>query len=134
MKPYGIRYKRKDGQSLVEIALVLPVLLLILTGIIDFGMLFNNYLIVGNASREGARSAAVGSTDEQIRTVVYNVASTLDSSRLTITITPDQTTGRTTGDSVAVTVEYEYNMITPIIAAIVPGPIELRTDTTMRCE
>lgn len=134
MKLDGIRYKRREGQSLVETALVLPILLLILTGIIDFGMLFNNYLIVGNASREGARSAAIGSTDEQIRTAVYNVASTLDSSRLTITITPDQTTGRTTGDSVAVTVEYEYNMITPIVAAIVPGPLDLRTSTTMRCE
>lgn len=127
-------FKNRRGQSLVETALVLPIILLILTGIIDFGLLFNNYLVVSNASREGARSAAIGSTDDQIRTVVGTVAASLDSSRLTVTITPDQTVGRSTGVAVAVTVQYQYNMITPIIAAIVPGPFQLQTTTTMRCE
>ncbi|NMA34448.1 MAG: pilus assembly protein, partial [Clostridiaceae bacterium] len=38
--------KKRCGQSLVETALILPVLLLLLTGIIDFGLLFNSYLVV----------------------------------------------------------------------------------------
>jgi len=134
MKLEIFKSKKSKGQSLVETALVLPILLLLLTGIIDFGMLFNNYLVVSNASREGARSAAIGSTDEQISTVVHNVAASLDPVRLSVTITPDQVAGRSTGESVAVTVQYEYNMITPIIAALVPGPLELKTSTTMRCE
>ena len=134
MKLDVIYFKQRKGQSLVETALVIPILLLILTGIIDFGMLFNNYLVVSNASREGARSAAIGSTDAQINTVVNNVASTLDPAKLTVNITPDQTAGRSTGSSVVVTVQYKYSMITPIIGAILPGPIELKTSTTMRCE
>ena len=129
----GRNHKNK-GQSLVETALMLPVLLLLLTGIIDFGLLFNNYLIVSNASREGARAAAIGSTDEQINTVVDNDTVSLDPDNLTVTITPDETEGKDTGDSVTVTVQYKYSMITPIIAAIVPGPINLTTSTTMRCE
>ena len=127
-------FKNKKGQSLVETALVLPILLLILTGIIDFGLLFNNYLVVSNASREGARRAAVGSTNTQITAVVHSVAASLDISKITITITPDQAANRSTGVSVAVEVKYEYSMITPIIAAIVPGPFQLKTSTTMRCE
>lgn len=46
------------GQSLVEMALVLPLLLLLLVGIIDFGRAFNNYIIITNAAREGARYAS----------------------------------------------------------------------------
>lgn len=128
-----LKSKRK-GQSLVETALVLPVLLIILTGIFDFGMLFNNYLMVSNASREGARTAVVGATDTEITTAVDTVAGSLDSTRLTITINPDQAAGRSRGDAITVTVKYQYKMITPIIAAIVPGPIDLISSTTMRCE
>jgi Flp pilus assembly protein TadG len=122
------------GQALVETALVLPILLLILTGIIDFGFLFNNYLIVSNASREGVRSAVVGSSNSDITTVVNNFASTLDKTRLTITITPDLLTGRTKGVAVTVTVVYKYNLITPIIGTIIPSPVNLTASTTMRCE
>ncbi len=127
-------FRKNKGQSIVEAALVLPVILLLLTGIIDFGLLFNNYLIVSNASREGARAAAIGSTDAQIRTVVNNDTSSLDPAKLTLTIAPNESTGRRSGDAVTVTVQYQYSMITPVIAAIIPGPINLNTSTTMRCE
>lgn len=127
------RFEKRKGQSLVETALVLPIILLLLTGIVDFGLLFNSYLVVSNASREGARSAAIGSTDAQIKATINNVASTLDTTRLTITISPDQA-ARVTGNSVSVTVAYGYSMITPVIAAIIPGPFQLKTSATMRCE
>ena len=124
----------EKGQSLVETALVLPILLLILTGIIDFGFLFNNYLIVSNASREGARSAVVGKTNSDITTVVKTYASTLDKTKLTITITPDQAAARTKGVAVTVKVVYKYNLITPVIGAIMPSPLNLAASTTMRYE
>ncbi len=128
------RNRKNKGQSLVETALLLPVILLLLTGIIDFGLLFNNYLVVSNASREGGRAAAIGSTDAQVRAVVNNDTASLDPANLTVTITPSESTGRRSGDAVTVTVQYRYSMITPVIAAIVPGPINLNTSTTMRCE
>jgi Flp pilus assembly protein TadG len=49
--------RRSGGQSLVEFALVLPVFLLLLGGIIDFGFMFYSRITVINAAREGARSA-----------------------------------------------------------------------------
>lgn len=121
------------GQALVETALVLPIILLILLGIIDFGLMFNNYLMVGNASREGARTAAVGATDSEITALVDDVAATLDASKITVTITPSQVS-RKKGDEVVVTVDYDYNMITPIISLIIPGPLHLSSRSVMRVE
>lgn len=46
------------GANLVEFALVLPLLVLLLVGVADFGRAFNNYIIITNASREGARYAS----------------------------------------------------------------------------
>lgn len=53
--------KKENGQSAVEFALVLPILLLIVCGILDFGWLFYNQLSVENACREGARVGCVNS-------------------------------------------------------------------------
>jgi len=53
-------WRREDGQSIVEFALVLPVLLLILTGILKFGLMFNNYITLTDAVRNGARTLALG--------------------------------------------------------------------------
>jgi len=85
----------------VETALILPIIILILMGIIDFGFLFNSYLIIINASREGARYAAVGSTDTEITSIVTNISSTLDPVNLTTTITPEESL-RKKGDEVSV--------------------------------
>jgi Flp pilus assembly protein TadG len=127
------RLKQNKGQSLVETALVLPIILLILMGIIDFGMMFNNYLVVSNASREGARNAAVGATDTEIAAIVDNVASTLDTSRIIVEILPSETE-RKKGDEVKVTVKYEYQLLTPMISALLPNPINLTGTTVMRTE
>ena len=54
-----LAWSREDGQSLVEFALMLPVLLLILTGIIKFGLMFNNYITLTDAARSGARALAL---------------------------------------------------------------------------
>jgi Flp pilus assembly protein TadG len=51
--------RRSDGQTLVEFALVLPLLALLLFGIIQFGIVFNNYVTLTDAVRAGARKAAV---------------------------------------------------------------------------
>ena len=51
--------KNEKGQALVEFALVLPVLLMLLCGIIDFGWLYYNQITLNNAAREGARYAVI---------------------------------------------------------------------------
>ncbi len=62
------KVKSEEGQALLEFALVLPLILIILCGILDFGWLFYNQLNVDNSAREAARAVCVDcdtlSTDE----------------------------------------------------------------------
>ena len=51
--------KREKGQTMVEFALVLPILLVLMLGIAQFGVTFNNYVTLTDAVRAGARKAAV---------------------------------------------------------------------------
>jgi Flp pilus assembly protein TadG len=64
LKP-GLRSER--GAELIEFALILPMLLLIMLGIVDFGFMFQRYEVLTNAAREGARIAVLpGYTTEDV--------------------------------------------------------------------
>ncbi len=67
-----LRQVRK-GQAMVEFALVLPLMLLFLTGIIDVGYMYQQYLTLQNAAREGARLGAVGEPLSVVSTRVTEV-------------------------------------------------------------
>jgi len=54
-----MKTKRQSGQALVELALVLPLLLILAFGIVEFGLLMYNKAVITNASREGARVGIV---------------------------------------------------------------------------
>lgn len=71
------RSSKRRGATIVEFALLLPVLLAILLGIMEFGWLVKNHLTLANATREGARAAAVGRTSTETRTRVTSGASPL---------------------------------------------------------
>lgn len=85
--------RAEGGQALVELALVLPVLLLILLGIIQFGSLFRDYIALTDATRVGARQAGVArslqppsSRDPAIIARVQKAGVNLDPAKMTITI------------------------------------------------
>ena len=66
---------KEDGQALVEFALIMPFLLLFLVGIIEFGRAWNEHEVLTDATREGARQAAVfdpAITEDSIRNVITN--------------------------------------------------------------
>ena len=68
------RSRSEEGAQLVEFALVLPLLLLVMLGIAEFGFMFQRYEVVTNAAREGARLAVLpgyGNTDVQARVAAY---------------------------------------------------------------
>ena len=84
--------KTEKGQSLVEFALLLIfVLPPLLFGILQFGLIFNGQLTISHAVRDGARLAAVGKSDEDVKSMVLDcVASTpfLNVTSDSISITP----------------------------------------------
>src|SRR5262245_16550399 len=60
------RNRRRPGQTLVEFALTLPILLLLIFGIIEFGRIFQAWVTVQNAAREAIRYAVTGQYDTSI--------------------------------------------------------------------
>lgn len=123
----------KKGQALVELAILLPILLLILMGIFEFGRVFNAYLIINHASREGARVAAVGNDDGEISQTIHDAIFYLEPSNLSISISPSKNY-RKRGDSVEINIGYDIEIIMPIIQAIIPSPLHLEAKTIMRVE
>ncbi|MCI0856849.1 MAG: pilus assembly protein [Chloroflexi bacterium] len=138
------------GQSLMEISLLLPVLLIIVFGIIDFGLGMRSYISLSNGVREGARFAALGNPagepsdcDGITNTTVYGAlcAATdgLDLDELEPDVTyPD---GYASGNSVVVSADYSHNFVTPLGDLIgfvsggsFPTSIELHSSTDMRIE
>ncbi len=119
------------GQALVEFALVLPVLMLLIIGMMEFGLIINQYMVVTEAAREGARSAAVGNSNTTIISVTKIAASQIDTSELTVTISPADT--RVRGNSVTVTVEKPV-AITTLLSPFFPAGFTVEGISTMRVE
>ncbi|MDP4088804.1 MAG: pilus assembly protein [Bacillota bacterium] len=125
--------RRKKGQALVEFAIILPVIMLLLMGILQFGMMLNSYLEVQNAAREGARTGIVGSTDTGIRNQITAISPGLDSRNMTISINPVENQ-RKSGDTLTIKITYSYQMTVPIISNFFSRPIQLNAQTSMRVE
>ena len=121
-----IRSRRKNGekgQALVEFTLLIPIFLLLLFAIVDFGMGFYSWITVTNAAREGARLGVVLATEQQIEDRVYQAADLPnESTQMTVTVTNAQ--GQP-GESVVVKVDYDYDLITPLagIVSFVSGNV-----------
>jgi Flp pilus assembly protein TadG len=107
------------GAAAVEFALLLPLLLLIVFGLIDFGRALNAQITLTQAAREGARLDALGRyTTSQICTRVVTAATglSLTCSNVTVTATcpsSSSSTGVGSGDGI-VQVSYPFTFITPV--------------------
>ncbi|MGJ7919181.1 TadE/TadG family type IV pilus assembly protein [Neobacillus sp. LXY-4] len=123
--------RSEKGQSLVEFALVLPVLLLLLFGIVDFGRIFHAYLTIDQAGREAARVASIGNDDGVIKNTAINYGESINLQGSQVTINPPST--RASGDEVEITIIYPIDFLTPVIGDIV-SPLTLTDKTTMRVE
>ena len=124
--------KNNRGQAMVEFALVVPVLLLLVFGIMEFSMVMHQYMAVAEGAREGARSAALGSNDAVVAAAAKNAAPGLESSRIEVSVLP--TPERTRGESVTVTVSYPVTLVTPLIRAFFSEGYRVKGITVMRVE
>ncbi|MBN2410664.1 pilus assembly protein [candidate division KSB1 bacterium] len=122
-------FKRKNGQSIVEFALILPVLILILMGIIEFGRLLETTNILTSAAREGARVAAVSAPDvSQVNNAANNILSANNISGASITVN-----GPNANKEVTVTVQLSYS---PLTGSFFPflGSLQLTRSSRMHWE
>ncbi|HEY2640820.1 MAG TPA: TadE family protein [Streptosporangiaceae bacterium] len=124
------------GAAAVEFALLLPLLVLIVFGLIDFGRAINAQITLTQAAREGARSLALGQSTYQSRAQ----AAAIGLSGLTVTELPDSlgvigcpAGSAQTGDDAVVHVTYTFSFITPIGTFF--GPTKtLTAEGVMPCE
>jgi Flp pilus assembly protein TadG len=148
---------RERGQSLVEFAIVLTPLTLLMMGIIQLGLVFNAYITLSNATREGARSASIYIYDRTL-TKAQNDAARLNVARAALTngmgllkktspqlVQNDQTISYTlpsgitdtdprTGQYAKLRGHYHLDLIIPLIADLLPlesGRLALDAEVTM---
>jgi Flp pilus assembly protein TadG len=97
---------------MVELVLVLPVLLLVLLGIVQFGSVYSHHVTLTDATRAGARTAAVSrSASDPVGTTVQAVrdsAANLDQTKLNVTVAPPLPWS--SGAQVTVTATYPYSI------------------------
>jgi Flp pilus assembly protein TadG len=123
--------RNSRGQALVEFALVIPIFLLLVLGMMDVGIVLNQYLVVTEAAREGVRSAALGSSDTISIAVAKSAAATIDQGNLQVSVLP---TVKIRGASVTVTVSNPVKIVTPLISAFFPANFQVQGVAVMRVE
>ena len=108
------RSSDERGQTLVEFAALLPVLCLLLFGIIQFGVVFHDYITVTDASRVGARKAAVsrigGDTGAAAVAAAKEAGSSLDWTKDGASVTCEADDWTSAGGDVSCTVNYPYSV------------------------
>lgn len=127
------------GATAVEFALLLPVLLLLVFGIIDFGRALNAQITLTQAAREGARLDALGQTNSVVVSHAETAATGLTG--VIATETKACQPNSTVADDAEVTVTYTFSFVTPVGAIVgifgssgLGSPITLTAQGVMPCE
>ena len=141
-----LRRTHERGAALIEAAIVIPLLLLLVLGVVEYGFMVNRGTVINNAAREGAREAIFGSSESEIEQRVRDAAVSLDQADLTVTVTCKDAGGAPCpgasydtewepGGSAIVTVDYVYHFITPITNMVGLGSTQdLTAAVEMRIE
>jgi Flp pilus assembly protein TadG len=133
----------ESGQAIIELAFALPLLLVIVMGIFDFGLMFQRYEVVTNAAREGARVGVLPSystADAKARAQQYLTSGGLTSSATINAAVASVSFGSPskTVNQITVTVQYVHNyvFIGPILNLFGGslGTVTLQGVSTMRVE
>jgi Flp pilus assembly protein TadG len=138
------KLRNERGAAAVEFAIVLPLLLFVVFGIIEFSIIFYDKAMITNASREGARAGIVYRpgdpprlTEQEIKDVVDTYLQTHlisfgGTSSATVTA---PAAGSATGTPLTVTVDYTYNfLLLPNFMDSLTGGLDMQAQTIMRME
>jgi len=123
----------RQGQALVEMALVLPILLLLFMGIFEFGRIMSAYMIISDLARDGVRHGVVGYSDESITELITDRCAWLEAERLVVEISPSSG-NREKGEPLEVRVHYSLPLVAPFLSSMLPNPFPLESYCIMRVE
>ena len=128
-------FRRKDkGQSFLEFALALPILILLVMGIIQFGIIFYGQVTITSAAREGARMSSIGKSYDEIETKIADIISIpfLNVDLDEIKFHPDPPDPRVFGEPVSVVIPASVNIIVPFLDRAVGSVFNIRAKSEMR--
>jgi TadE-like protein len=116
------RLQRQNGQAFVEFVIVLPILVMLVLGICQFGLAFYNYLSITDATRVGARAAAVKRTDpdgpcDAAKTAIESTVSATQWPKVLAGFECDTPEGTDVGDPITISVDYPYDIGLPGFSA-----------------
>lgn len=120
----------QSGQATVEMALVLPLLIWLLIGLVDVARMANAYLIIQHATREAVRLGITGASDSAVAQRAVATATTLEVSRLTVQVSPAGS--RRTGSDITVTTTYRYKVMA--LMGIIGNEVSLQSRLMARVE
>lgn len=131
-------FKNEKGQAVVELAITLPILILVLCAIIDFGWIFSNKMLLIYSSREGARYGALVATECNSKTLIKNKIDEIIPSflkdKITITVTYTDTYDIRSGD-IKVNISCVIKALTPLAGVFtVDQNIPLDSNCVMKVE
>jgi Flp pilus assembly protein TadG len=130
----NLRNKRK-GAAAVEFALVAPVFVLLVFGMIEYGRMVMVQQVITNASREGARQAVLdGTSAANVTTTVNTYLTNGAVSGATVTMNPTNPATAVSGTPVTVTVSVPYTAVSWLPAPFFLGNATLTSTSTMRRE
>jgi Flp pilus assembly protein TadG len=118
------------GSAAVEFALVLPIVLLLLLAFVQVGVLATDQLLLSQASRAGAREAAVQPSEDAVADAIRAAAVGLDGERIDV----DVTWNGQRGAPVTVSLAYDVPMAAALAGWLLPDAVTLRATSTMRQE
>lgn len=121
------------GQAIVEMALILPILLMLVFGMIDFGRVINAYQVATEASREGARQYAVEKNSVKAEAKMKSVANSAASIDLG-TISAKIYNNDPAVGSVRAKVTYNVKILTPGVNTMLGSTVAVIGQTVMRVE
>jgi len=126
-------YRR--GAAVVEFAIVAPVLLLLVFGMIEYGRLVMVQQVITNATREGARQAVLdGATTTSVTTVVNDFLTASRISGAVVTVTPNPPSSAAFGDPVTVSVQVPFSQVSWLPTPMFLSTTTLSATTVMRRE
>ncbi len=137
--------KCESGQALVEFALVVPILLILVIGVFEFGRAWNSHQVITDAAREGARRAVIYDVGDpevrkaEVKDAIGSVlaSAALKPARATITFPDGFNTGTGNVTAVRIVYPYQFQFLAPFIRLVADSPegsINLATEARMRNE
>jgi Flp pilus assembly protein TadG len=126
---------RQSGAAAVELAIVLPILLLLVFGIVDFGRAYNAKISLTQAAREGARARALGADATATTARVRLAAGFLPAAAVSVDAGSSCPSNPSATDVATVKATYTFAYVTPIgaLAGLATGPLTLTGTGVMRC-